>query len=262
MTLARKVALAALRPVPTLRYGPARDQRVELHLPRGRHPVGLVVLWHGGSWRTGYDRRVTRPLARDLVRHGVAVANAGYRRIGSGGGWPTTFEDVAAAVAALATDPRVRRRVDPDRVAYAGHSAGGHLALWAAARPGTAADAVGAPSPWRARGVVGLAPVTVLHRTGDTARALLGGRFRDVPDRLAVADPWALAPLPVPVLLVHPRADATVPSARSQEWAIRALEQGGEVTLQLTDGEAHSSPLDPASESWSHARAALLAWLA
>ncbi len=127
------------------RYGPGPSQVAELHLPQSR-PCPVVVLVHGGFWRVPYGRPLMAPLARGLAARGFAAWNIGYRRVGErGGGWPGTFADAAAAVDALADLAR-EHGLDLDRVASVGHSAGGHLALWTAARPGLPDGAPGAPS--------------------------------------------------------------------------------------------------------------------
>ena len=111
-------------------YGPHPAQYGELWLP-GRAAVTTVVIVHGGFWRARYDLSLGRPLAADLVRRGYAVWNLEYRRVGAGGGWPATFEDIAAGIDLLADLP-----VSTSRIAAIGHSAGGHLAAWAAGRGG------------------------------------------------------------------------------------------------------------------------------
>ncbi len=112
-----------------MRYGDAPSQVADLHLPAGAGPHPVVVLVHGGFWRSSYDRTLMAPLAAELASNGYAAWNIEYRRVGEdGGGWPGLFTDVAAAVDALATVPEV----DPARVVSCGHSAGGHLALWIA----------------------------------------------------------------------------------------------------------------------------------
>ena len=63
--------------------------------------------------------------------------NVEYRRLGrlSGGGFPRTLDDVAAAVDHLADVPAHLPAVfDRSRVVAIGHSAGGHLATWLATR--------------------------------------------------------------------------------------------------------------------------------
>ncbi|QFU89172.1 alpha/beta hydrolase [Amycolatopsis sp. YIM 10] len=118
--------------VRTIAYGPAPSQVGELYLPGGDGPFPVVVLLHGGYRDAGSDRRQMTALADDLVAHGYAVWNVGYRQVGEeGAGRPGTFEDVAAAVDAVADlDPVL----DVTRVVAIGHSAGGGLATWAAAR--------------------------------------------------------------------------------------------------------------------------------
>ena len=110
------------------RYGAEPDQFGELSLPDGV-AKGTVVIIHGGFWRAIRDLSLGRPLAADLARRGYAAWNLEYRRALAGGGWPGTFEDVAAGIDLLATLP-----VDSSRVVAVGHSAGGHLAAWAAGR--------------------------------------------------------------------------------------------------------------------------------
>jgi acetyl esterase/lipase len=235
VSLELRIAAAALTRPPRHRYGEDPSQVADLHVPRGDGPFGVVVLLHGGYWRTRYGRIVTRPLARDLARRGFAAWNLEYRRLGDGrgggGGWPQTFDDTERGIAALHElgDPRL----DLARLSLVGHSAGGQLALYAASR------GLGAR-------VVALAPVTDLAAAGGAARALLGGRPEEVPDRYAAADPIRLAPLPVPVLVVHPVDDATIPVARSRAFAAR----GGDVTLVEPPTGGHRAPIDPSSGAW------------
>ncbi|WP_214407225.1 alpha/beta hydrolase, partial [Pseudonocardia lacus] len=127
-----------------LDYGGHPSQFGELTLPAGDGPVrGVVVIVHGGFWRQAYGLELGRPLAEDLVGAGLAVWNIEYRRVGGDGGWTATFDDVAAAVDLLAgpAQDAAGGRLTLDRVVAVGHSAGGHLAGWAAARPGLPAGA-------------------------------------------------------------------------------------------------------------------------
>jgi acetyl esterase/lipase len=139
-----RLILAFLRRGASHRYGPDRSQRAELHMParQGPHPVMVVI--HGGSWQARHGKIVMRGLVGDLVRRGWAAWNIEYRPLGNGGGWPATFEDVAAAIDHLR---QLDAPLDLTRVCVLGHSAGGHLALWAAGRerlPSDAARAAGA----------------------------------------------------------------------------------------------------------------------
>ena len=257
MSLAVRVVLSALRRGTRHRYGPDPSQVADLHLPRGAGPHPVAVVLHGGHWRTGFGRLVTRPVALDLAAHGVATWNLEYRRLGSGrgggGGWPATFDDVAAGIDALAGIDGL----DLDRVAVVGHSAGGHLALWAGARAGLLPGAPGAGPVVRPSLVVALAPVTHLRRAGEMARELLGGTVEQVPERWDLADPMSLLPLAVPTLVVHPEADATIPVARSRDYAAASCAE-----LVTPPGEVHRDPIDPTSASWRTARERLLLVLA
>lgn len=138
-------------------------QRGALSLPTGGSlgPVPVVVLVHGGFWRAGYDRSLMARLAASVTAEGWAAWNIDYRPIGEGGGWPTTFTDLAAAVDHLATVAD-EHGLDLDRVAVVGHSAGGTLALWSAAREGLPAETPGAGPEVRPIAVVSQAGVTNL----------------------------------------------------------------------------------------------------
>jgi len=142
----RGPAELANAPVPPgarrITYGSDPMQFGELRLPstKGPHPVAIVV--HGGCWlsRLGsYDPRALaldnmRPMANALTEAGIATWNIEYRRIDQpGGGWPGTFQDVGAAADFLRTIA-ARDALDLNRAIAIGHSAGGHLAMWLAAR--------------------------------------------------------------------------------------------------------------------------------
>ena len=248
----------------TYRYGPHRSQRGELHLPPGSGPHPLVVLIHGGSWQKRYSKLVMRALARDLRRRGWAVWNIEYRRIGAGGGWPETFADVGAAVDHVRA---LEAPLDQGRVSVLGHSAGGHLALWAAGRAALPPHAPGAPagsSPLgfaRAVALAGVCDLATAHREwrGGAVERLLGGSPLEVPERYALADPLAQVPLATAVLLVHGVHDQTVSVRLSRNYARAARAAGGDVELIELEGEAgnHRAHVDPRSGAW----ATVVEWL-
>lgn len=237
----------------TVRYGPHPSQFGELHRPRRVEHPGTVVVIHGGFWRTRYGLEFGRPLAADLAMHGFAAWNIEYRRTGDGGGWPVTAHDVAAAIDHLAD-----LDVDTSGVAAVGHSAGGHLATWAAGR-------TDARIPLTA--VVAQAGVLDLlgayrQRLGNGAVGdFLGGGPDEFPERYRAADPMAAAPLPAPVLCVHARADDTVPISQSEDYVAACKDAGGRATLRAVPG-GHFTVIDPDDDSWAIVRAALPALLA
>ncbi len=244
-----------------MRYGQDPSQRVTLHLPAGTASgLRVAVVLHGGFWKAMYGDDLGTPLAVDLANRGWAAWNVEYRRVGNGGGWPATFDDVAAAVDALATlgQDAAGGRLDLRRVVSIGHSAGGHLAVWAAARPGLPAGAPGAAPRVRLAGAVSQAGVVDLvagvSLGGGAAAALLGGGPDDVPDRYAIASPYARLPLGVPVALVHGTADGLVPVAQSERYAAAARAAGDPVTLDRLDGVDHFALIDPRTEAWATCR--------
>lgn len=234
----------ASAPDRTARYGDHAEHVVDLRLPARDLGRPLVVFIHGGFWRAEYDRTHVGPLAVDLARRGWPVATIEFRRVGQdGGGWPGTFEDVAAAVAAV---PELFGGDLPAAApVLAGHSAGGQLALWVATR-----------SPGRTRGVLALAPVADLRtayaqRLGDDAvAALLGGGPAEVPERYGAVDPMALLPLRVPSVLVHGVDDDRVPVALSTGFAAAATAAGDLVRLVTLPGVEHFGVIDPESAAW------------
>ncbi len=238
----------------TLPYGPHPDQVGDLYLPQVDH-APLVCLFHGGFWRMPYGRDQLHPIARDLSTVGLAVWNLGYRRVGPGGHpWPATLEDVEAALAFLPALQRTHPQVHLDRLFLAGHSAGGHLAFWAASR------AKQLPFALAPLGVVGLAPLldlAAVHAAnlGDGAVELfLGGSPTDVPDRYQFASPRTLLPLGIPQYIIHGDGDVTVPARFSQAYSACAHSAGDDIRYDILPGVDHMAFLDPASTAHQHLR--------
>ncbi|MEA2449186.1 MAG: hypothetical protein QOG63_1118 [Thermoleophilaceae bacterium] len=235
MPSALRIALDVLGRPERHRYGPDRCNRADLWLPRGPGPHPVVVVIHGGYWQATYGKAIMKPVCADLARRGVAAWNIEYRRLGrgQGGGWPATFDDVAAAVDFLPEVARGRLRLDDVRAL--GHSAGGHLALWAGRR---------------FTRIAAQAAVSDLVSAGAVARELIGGSPDEYPDRWASADPMRLLPLGVPVRLIHTPEDATVPVARSREYFEAARAAGDPVDLVDSVSGGHRVHLDPRSAAW------------
>jgi acetyl esterase/lipase len=216
---------------------------------------------HGGFWRDLYDRTLQWQAAGDLWERGWAVWNVEYRRLGDGGGWPGTFEDVGAALDAL--PEAAGERLDLGRVVVLGHSAGGQLALWAAARAGLPDGAPGAAPHLRPTaavaqaGIVDLEEASRLRLAGAVVHELLGGTPEEHPERYALASPLRRLPLGVPLLLVHGARDESVPPAMSRAFAEAARAAGDACTLEEVPGEGHPEHLEPDSRAWR----AVVDWL-
>jgi acetyl esterase/lipase len=223
----------------------------------------VVVLIHGGFWRARYKLRLEDDLVADLAERGWAVWNLEYRRLGwrSRGGWPATFEDVGAGIDLLG---ELDEPLDLGRVMALGHSAGGHLAFWAAARPGLPAGGLGAEPRIRLAGAVAQAGVVDLrealrlHLSGDVVRRLLGGTPGEHPRRYELASPLERLPLGVPQLLVHGDADEVVPVSIARGYGRRALDAGDPCELVELPGLGHMEHLDPRSVAWPP----VMRWLA
>ncbi|MES0875218.1 alpha/beta hydrolase family protein [Sinimarinibacterium thermocellulolyticum] len=240
--------------------GNAPQQFGELRLPAGPGPHPLAILIHGGCWGAGYDLGYMRPLAAALNTLGFATWLIEYRRVGGddGGGWPTTFTDVALAadyVRVLAD----YYPVDARRVIAVGHSAGGQLALWLAARrqmPQGSPLYVDEPLP--IHGVVGLAAITDLekYRVGprnschSMVDEVLGGEPSQVPSRYAQVSPVALLPLGVPQWFLHGAHDAIVPPETLAQYADRARRAGDSVTIHTDANGGHFDVVAPQGASW------------
>ncbi|CAL9304231.1 alpha/beta hydrolase family protein [Streptomyces sp. SudanB52_2052] len=255
---------APVDPDATAAYGDHPDQVIDFYAPRGEGgpggPAPVVLVLHGGAWRAPYDRRHLSPFADFLARRGFAVASAEYRRGGGddsvAGRWPDTFDDVAAALDALPALVReLLPQADPRRTVLTGHSAGGHLALWGAARHVLPAD-----SPWRAggpaalRGVVALAPIAdlavadKLDVCGGAVRQLLGGD-EHFAERQPYADPALLLPTGIATTLVQGRADLVVPQAVAESYADAAAKSGEMVGVTLLEDVGHFPLVDPAADA-------------
>lgn len=251
------------------RYGDHPSQHVELTLPPGRQPVPVAVVVHGGFWRTAYGAELGRPLAADLVQRGWAALTVEYRRVGpdpqhGGGGWPRTLEDVAAAVDSLAGAGQqlADGRLDLGRVVALGHSAGGQLAAWAAARPGLPAGAPGSAPLVALSAVVTQAGVLDLVdavRRGVGGRAvpdLMGGGPDERPADYALASPLARLPLGVPSVCVHGTADTIVPIRQSETFVAAARALGEDSALERFEGD-HFEPITVGSPAWARCTEAL-----
>lgn len=222
-------------------YGEDPSQFGELTLPDG-DPRGVVVVIHGGFWRSAYDLDLGRPLATSLADGGWAAWNLEYRRVGNGGGDPATFDDVAAGIDHL-------RELDLDltTVVTLGHSAGGHLATWAASRTRDPrwADGVEVTQVVSQAGVIDLRAAVEADLGDGAVTAFLGSGAID-----PALDPIQQVPLDVPVWCVHGTQDTIVPISQSESYVAAATGAGATAELVAVDGD-HFVVIDATSPAWS-----------
>jgi acetyl esterase/lipase len=234
-----------------LAYGDEPLQFGELRLPDGEGPFPVVVLIHGGCWMSEYDIGHSRKLADAFPQEGIATWSLEYRRIGDpGGAWPGTFDDIEAGFTYLSelTD---RFPLDPDRVILAGHSAGGHLALWMAQRieEQQSADVI------YPRGVLGLAPAPDLeylyeHQTcGNAAGKLMGGSPEEHPERYRYGSVANRIPQSTPQVAVIGKYDETWRPV-GVRYAKAAFGQGAPIRVIDAPEAGHFELIDPDSTTW------------
>lgn len=247
-------------------YGRDPNQFGDLYLPAGAGPHPVAVFIHGGYWRARYDigNAGGGHMGWGLAAAGYAAWCLEYRRSGNaGGGWPGTFQDVAAGIGHLRAlaGPHA---LDLSRVTLTGHSAGGHLVLWYAGARRVLPESAIAVRDWlpMAR-VVALAPVSNL-RASSASRAsnsaadeFLGATPESAPDRFDSASPMALLPLGVKTRILHGTRDSSVPFEMSEAYLAAARAAGDDVALTRLDGMEHFEVIDPKSEAWPDVLAAM-----
>ena len=254
-------ALEKPKPAAVVQYGPASSQALDVFLPRGDGPHPVAILIHGGCWRDlpAAGREQLRPIAAELTKQGIAVWSIGYRRADEdGGGYPGTFQDVATAIDELRSQA-TRYGLDISRTVTIGHSAGGHLALWASAR-----DRLPAQSPLRSAdafvpgGVISLAGIADLKTFGRFVPLLCGpGVIERLVPQSASTDPYAdisPAQLPPPrgrVVMVSGIVDRLVPPYVADDYA-RLMRRTHSQTITLIDipGAGHFDLVTPGTAAW------------
>lgn len=249
-------------------YGTDPLQFGDLRLPRGAGPFPVAVVIHGGCWLSGFATLQNTSAFADALRDaGVATWNIEYRRLDNpGGGWPGTFTDVGTAVDHVSTLAK-QYPLDLARVVVTGHSAGAHLALWAAARARIAAESpLYAKAPLRVRGAIALGGPGDLRNFTEYAGSicgshvierLLGGTAEAVPARYAHASPIELLPLSVRQLLIVGEDDGVMPE-RARNAYVAAAVKAGDVAEAIVVPGAHFDVIAPGSPAWPTVRDKIL----
>jgi acetyl esterase/lipase len=259
-----------------IQYGSGPFQFGDLRLPKAsqRHPVAVVI--HGGCWKSKHgdltaDLENTSALSSALTSLGIATWNIEYRQIDNpGGGWPGTFDDVANAVDYL----RVLAKsypLDLTRVVVIGHSAGGHLGTWAAARHRLSQESpLFSTNPLRVTGVVNLAgpgdlasflPLESLVCGDAVITNLMGGSPSEVPDRYRDGSPSNLLPIGVKQVLIVGAQDKTVPPEMVEKYGEDARNKGDDVALTVIENASHFELIAPGSIAWPKVEEAILLML-
>lgn len=243
-------------------YGTDVLQFGDLRLPKtqGQHPVAIII--HGGCWLSAYaDLHDTAALSSTLTAAGIATWNIEYRRVDNpGGGWMGTFQDISLAVDYLQTLAKTYP-LNLKRVVIIGHSAGGHLALWAAGRGRLPKDSpLYVSNPLRVRGVINLAgpgnlrmvfPIQKESCGATPITKLLGGTPEEVPDRYKIASPAEMLPLKVEQIMITGAQDTILPPKYSQEYEKQARQSGDKVTLRVVENTGHFEVIAPGTIAWS-----------
>jgi acetyl esterase/lipase len=260
-----KDLMARPRPVPTkvMSYGPHAHQYGEVWLPDGgKSPYPVVLLVHGGCWLAELPAtELVAYMAEDLRRRGYFVWSIDYRRIGDDqGGYPYTFLDAAQAADELKGLAK-QYPIDLTRVVAVGHSAGGHLANWLAARKTLPATSrLHAEAPLAIRGVVSLAGINDLksyRATGPdacggppTIDALVGAAARVGEDLYADTSPAEMLPIGTHLSVLSGSLDHIVPPAFGDAFAARARSKGDRVVSRTYEDAGHFELIDPTSKAW------------
>jgi acetyl esterase/lipase len=268
MTAQDLISLPHDAPDQVIAYGADSSQYGELRLPLGPGPHPVAVLIHGGCFKAAYaTARDFGAMGDALKADGIATWNIEYRRLGQpGGGWPETYRDVGRALDHLRTLAS-RYNLDLNRVVVVGHSAGGHLAMWAAARSRVPVESpLFMSNPLPVRGVVDLAgplDLTANIRGYETLcrdtviTSLLGGTPGSVPDHYAQASPMALLPLGVPQAFIAGTFEEFVPLPLARKYVETAAQAGDAVRLIVIPGIGHFEIASPRSSTWPLVRLAI-----
>ena len=247
-----------------LHYGPDPFEFGDLRVPKGAGPHKVAIVIHGGFWRAKYNLEHIGHLCEALRRAGIATWSLEYRRVGNpGGGWPGTFQDVAMGADYL-REIAPKYHLDLAKVIAVGHSAGGQLAVWLAARQKIpAGDPLWSANPLKLRGAVALAGVVdlrlawKLHLGNGAVEQLMGGPPDKLAARYRTASPVELMPIGVRVRLVHGTDDSVVPIQMSNEYQKAAGRAGDDARMIVLGGADHFTVIDPRSIHWSAVESAI-----
>lgn len=257
----------------TLAYGDDPLQVVDLWKPAGTAPYPVVVMIHGGCWQTDIATRdIMNYIADDLRNDGIGVWNIEYRGVDRGGGYPGTYRDIGAAADLLAVQAKAIH-ADLSKTIVIGHSAGGHLALWLAARQALPiGEVLRGDHPLRIDAAISQAGIADLraamardgHACGTAAPALMAG------NAFALTSPPEMPVSKALQIQFHTDQDRIAPPGYAQDYAA-VMAQRGLVGGDMAGGEmagggvavethvhgpaGHVELIAPTSASWAAQKA-------
>lgn len=239
---------------------PEKSENFEKSENSEKYPVAIII--HGGCWVSKFaDLKNTAALSDALRDEGIATWNIEYRRIdNSGGGWPGTFQDIAAAVDIL---PSIAKKysLDLSRVIVIGQSAGGHFALWVGARHNLPVSSIlYKKNPLKVKGVISLGGVPDLAAfrehakevcDADTIGKLIGeGSQKDYSKNLKEASPIELLPLGIKQILIYGENEVSVPAKFGHDYKKIASSKGDDVSVITVKYAGHHEYNVPNSVTW------------
>ena len=248
-------------PTHTITWGAGGTDVADLWLPEGAGPFPVVLTVHGGCWQKSIaDRTALNWAADDLRKQGLAVWNIEYRGVDeAGGGYPGTFLDVAHAADAL-RDQAAQYNLDLNRVAAFGHSAGGHLALWIAARHKLPANSpMRMDNPLKLVGVVSSGGLPDLKASRNvTARSCLSDIYNQLvgdisstrAEVLSDTSPAEMLPLKVRQVSVNGHDDTLAPPVLGEGYTRHAKAAGDNADVVVMLNTGHVELVSPGSEAW------------
>lgn len=260
MSLQDYLALHGPAPSAHVAYGAAPSQYGELFVPAGGGPFPLAVIIHGGCWTKEFGGiSQMRNMAGALTQQGIAVWNIEYRRFDeAGGGYPGMYQDVASAMDRL-RQLAPQHRLDLQRIVLVGHSAGGHLAQWAAARarlphssPLYVAQPLAVPVVISLGGLADLRNEERLIKTScDRDMVQLTGQpSASRPDVFSDTSPAEMLPSGVRTVLIHGELDVIAPTRVGQDYARRAQAAGDTAEVIVLAGASHYDEVAASSRAW------------
>ena len=215
---------------PTIGY----DGTFDLYLPGSDVDDGglrpAVIAIHGGGWQAG-DKSWCKLIGQKLASEGYVVASVNYR-LAPKPPWPAQIDDVRTALRFLRSEEAAWMRIDPDRIAAFGGSAGGHLAsmLLLSDRDERVEVAISANGEGD----------LVNLRDQDNILGDLLGTDRWTEDQLAAISPVTFARPDASLLLIHGTGDTNVIYEHSVALANAMVAAGGDVDFVTVHSDCHT----------------------